>query len=68
MSDPFVGEIKMFAGNFAPRGWAFCNGQLLAITSNETLYSLIEYRYSQARDPAYCPDKLASAVAVKRKH
>lgn len=40
MSEPFVGEIRMFAGNFAPRGWAFCDGQLLAVTSNEALFSL----------------------------
>ena len=41
MSDPFIGEIKMFGGNFAPRGWAFCDGQLLAITQNEALFSLL---------------------------
>lgn len=41
MSDPFIGEIRMFAGNFAPRGWAFCDGQLLAIGSNDALFSLL---------------------------
>ncbi len=41
MSDPFVGEIKMFAGNFAPRGWAFCDGQLLAVSQNDALFSLL---------------------------
>lgn len=41
MSDPFVGEIRMFAGNFAPRGWDFCNGQLLPIRQNTALFSLI---------------------------
>lgn len=40
MSDPFVGEIRMFAGNFAPRAWAFCDGQLLAIAQNDALFSL----------------------------
>ncbi|MDE4135067.1 tail fiber protein [Phaeobacter sp. QD34_3] len=40
MSEPFVGEIRMFAGNFAPRGWAFCDGQLLAISQNDALFSL----------------------------
>lgn len=45
MSEPFVGEIRMFAGNFAPRGWAFCDGQLLAITSNEVLFSLLGVMY-----------------------
>jgi len=34
MSDPFIAEIKMFGGNFAPRGWALCNGQLLPIDQN----------------------------------
>jgi len=40
MSEPFVGEIRMFAGNFAPRSWAFCDGQLLAIPQNDALFSL----------------------------
>ena len=41
MADPFIGEIRMFAGNFAPRNWAFCDGQLIAISSNTALFSLI---------------------------
>jgi len=41
MSEPFVGQIKMFAGNFAPRGFAFCDGQLLAISGNDALFSLL---------------------------
>jgi microcystin-dependent protein len=41
MSEPFVGEIRMFAGNFAPRGWALCDGQLLAVSQNEALFSLL---------------------------
>jgi microcystin-dependent protein len=41
MSEPFVGEIRMFAGNFAPRGWAFCEGQLLAVSQNDALFSLL---------------------------
>lgn len=45
MSDPFVGEIRMFAGNFAPYGWAFCDGQLLRISDFETLYSLVGTMY-----------------------
>jgi microcystin-dependent protein len=40
MSEPFVGEIRMFAGTFAPRGWAFCDGQLLAVSQNDALFSL----------------------------
>jgi microcystin-dependent protein len=41
MSEPFLGEIRMFGGNFAPRGWAFCNGQLLSISQNTALFSLL---------------------------
>lgn len=41
MSDPFVGEIKMFAGTFAPRGWALCDGQLLSIPQYDALFSLL---------------------------
>ncbi len=40
MSEPFVGEIRMFAGDFAPRGWAYCDGQLLAVSQNDALFSL----------------------------
>jgi microcystin-dependent protein len=45
MSEPFVGEIRMFAGNFAPRNWAFCDGQLLAVSSNDALFSLLGTMY-----------------------
>jgi microcystin-dependent protein len=45
MSDPFVGEIRVFAGNFAPKGWALCNGQLLPITQNTALFSLLGVTY-----------------------
>ena len=41
MSEPFLGEIKIFAGTFAPRGWSFCDGQLLAISANSALFSLL---------------------------
>ncbi|GAB4308503.1 MAG: tail fiber protein [Phototrophicales bacterium] len=41
MSEPFIAEIRMFAGNFAPRGWAFCDGQLLAVSQNDALFSLL---------------------------
>ena len=45
MAQPYVGEIRMFAGNFAPAGWAFCEGQLLPISENETLFQLIGTTY-----------------------
>ena len=45
MSDPFIGEIRIFAGNFAPRNWAFCDGQLLPIAANTALFSLLGTTY-----------------------
>lgn len=45
MAQPYVGEIRMFAGNFAPAGWMFCEGQLLPISENETLFTLIGTTY-----------------------
>jgi microcystin-dependent protein len=45
MAQPYVGEIRMFAGNFPPAGWLFCEGQLLAISENETLFQLIGTTY-----------------------
>lgn len=45
MSEPFVAEIRIFAGNFAPRGWAFCDGQLLPVSQNTALFSLIGTTY-----------------------
>jgi len=45
VSEPFIAEIRIFAGNFAPRGWAFCNGQLLPIAQNTALFSLIGTTY-----------------------
>jgi microcystin-dependent protein len=45
MAQPYVGEVRMFAGNFAPSGWAFCNGQLLAISEYDTLFNLIGTTY-----------------------
>ncbi len=45
MRDPYLGEIRMFGGNFAPAGWMFCEGQLLPISENETLFQLIGTTY-----------------------
>jgi microcystin-dependent protein len=45
MGTPYVGEIRMFAGNFAPVGWLLCQGQLLPISENETLFNLIGTTY-----------------------
>ncbi len=45
MANPYIGEIRMFAGNFAPVGWALCQGQLMAITSNTALFSILGITY-----------------------
>ena len=45
MADPFIAEIRIFAGNYSPRGWAFCNGQLLPIAQNTALFSLLGATY-----------------------
>jgi microcystin-dependent protein len=45
MGNPFIGEIRMFGGNFAPANWAFCNGQLLPISGNDALFNLIGTTY-----------------------
>lgn len=45
MSDPFLGEIRIFGGNFAPKEWAFCNGQLMSIAQNSALFSLLGTMY-----------------------
>jgi microcystin-dependent protein len=45
MATPFIGEIRMFGGNFPPAGWAFCNGQIMAISQNEALFNLVGTAY-----------------------
>ncbi len=45
MSDPFLGEIRMFGGNYAPRNWALCDGQLLSVSQNDALFSLLSTMY-----------------------
>lgn len=44
-SEPFIGQVIMFGGNFAPRGWAFCDGQLLSINQNQSLFSILGTTY-----------------------
>ena len=45
MATPFIGEVKMVAFNFPPKGWAFCNGQILAINQNQALFSILGTTY-----------------------
>ncbi len=64
MSNPFVGEIRMFAGNFAPVGWALCLGQLMPISENETLFTLIGTTYGGDGQNTFALPNLASRVPV----
>src|SRR6478752_6821812 len=64
MAQPYVGEIRMFAGNFAPAGWMFCEGQLLPISENETLFQLIGTTYGGDGESTFAlPDLRQRCVA-----
>lgn len=68
MAEPFIAEIKMFAGNFAPRGFAFCNGQLLQISQNTALFSIIGTIYGgDGRTTTGLPD-LGGRAALHAGH
>lgn len=64
MGQPYVGEIRMFAGNFAPLGWYFCNGQLLPISENETLFQLIGTTYGGDGEQTFAVPNLQSRVPI----
>lgn len=64
MSDPYVGEIRMFAGNFAPQNWAFCNGQLMPIAENEVLFSLIGTTYGGDGQTTFALPDLRGRVPI----
>lgn len=64
MSNPFVGEIRMFGGNFAPAGWAFCDGALLPISENDTLFNLIGTTYGGDGESTFALPDLRSRVPV----
>ena len=64
MSDPFIGEIKMFGGNFPPNGWAICNGQLMPISENDALFVLIGTTYGGDGQETFGLPDLQSRVAV----
>lgn len=64
MSEPYVGEIRIFAGNFAPVGWNFCDGSLIAISQNPTLYQLIGTTYGGDGQTTYALPDLRSRVPV----
>lgn len=64
MAQPYVGEIRMFAGNFAPAGWLFCDGQLLPISENETLFQLIGTTYGGDGEETFALPNLQSRVPI----
>jgi microcystin-dependent protein len=64
MSDPYVGEIRMFGGNFAPVGWQLCNGQLLPISEYETLFNLIGTTYGGDGQETFALPNLQSRVPI----
>ena len=64
MAQPYVGEIRMFAGTFAPSGWRFCNGQPLPISENETLYQLIGTTYGGDGQETFNLPNLQSRVPI----
>ncbi|MDQ4097178.1 MAG: tail fiber protein, partial [Actinomycetota bacterium] len=64
MSDPYVGEIRMFAGNFAPVNWELCNGQLLSISEYDVLYTLIGTTYGGDGESTFALPNLQSRVPI----
>lgn len=62
--EPYVGEIRMFAGNYAPQGWSLCNGQLLPIAENELLFSLIGTTYGGDGQSNFALPNFQSRVVV----
>lgn len=63
-SDPFIGEITMFAGNFAPTGWAFCNGQIMSIAHNTALFSILGTTYGGDGITTFALPNLVGRVAI----
>ena len=64
MSNPFLGEIRMFGFNFAPRGWALCDGQLLPISQNQALFALLGTTYGGDGVSTFALPNLQSRVAI----
>jgi microcystin-dependent protein len=64
MSSPFIGEIRMFGGNFAPAGWAFCNGALMPISENDALFTLIGTTYGGDGQTTFALPDLQSRIPI----
>ena len=65
MSDQFVAEIRMFAGNFAPTGWALCNGQIMSIAQNTALFSLLGTTYGGNGQTTFALPNLQGAAPMQ---
>jgi microcystin-dependent protein len=66
MAQPYVGEIRMFASSFAPAGWEFCNGQILPISENETLFQLIGTMYGGDGQETFALPDMRGRVPIHR--
>jgi microcystin-dependent protein len=64
MSEPYIGEIRMFAGNYAPVGWAFCNGAELQINENDALFALIGTTYGGDGTTTFCLPDLRGRIPL----
>ena len=64
MSDPYIGEIRIFAGSFAPAGWAFCDGQLMPISENDALFTLIGTTYGGDGQETFALPNLQSRIPM----
>ena len=64
MSEPYIGEIRIFAGNFAPNGWSFCEGQILLISENDALFALIGTTYGGNGQTTFALPDLRGRIPV----
>src|SRR5271165_3660849 len=64
MANPYLAEIRMFGGNFAPSGWALCNGQILSISQNTALFSLLGTQYGGNGTSTFALPNLQGRAAV----
>src|SRR3954453_17499005 len=64
MSEPYIGEVRIFGGNFPPQGWAFCNGALLPISQYDALFNLIGTTYGGDGQETFALPNLTSRIPV----
>jgi microcystin-dependent protein len=64
LAQPYIGEVRMFAGNFAPAGWMFCEGQTISISENESLFQLIGTTYGGDGESSFALPNLAGRIPI----